>query len=371
MTEARALFVSQHDPGSIGSWSGTPFHMLAAFQRAMSVDAVQVRSASPVRAAGRAVAVASRSVVEADRFAVAYNSMAARVHRALERKQYSLLISNSTIPLTGVERSIPSTVWTDATYVPYEALYHASDRTLPLVSAIAKRQERRALQSLSLGAFSSRWAEAGANLEAPGLVTVLAEFGPNLAPDAISRVRRRRDDRGAGTDRPSMLWIGVDWDRKGGDVALEVLRTLRSRGVRAGLTTIGAGASSETEGHRHLGRLSKSSSDDQAALEDALVAADLLLVPSRADCTPIVVSEAAAVGLPVIVTEVGGLGEMVRRHQIGEVVEPGPELESSLADAVERVLDAPKAFSPALDRASQVLNYDASVRRILQGVEAL
>src|SRR5207248_2243957 len=48
-----------------------------------------------------------------------------------------------------------------------------------------------------------------------------------------------------------------------------------------------------------------------------LMLTDFLLVPTRADCAPIVFGEADAFGLPVITTNTGGVSEIVRDGENG------------------------------------------------------
>jgi glycosyltransferase involved in cell wall biosynthesis len=71
-----------------------------------------------------------------------------------------------------------------------------------------------------------------------------------------------------------------------------------------------------------------------ARKQDLLAAADLLLVPSRRDGAPTVVSEAAMAGLPIIATNVGALPELV--GDAGLVCAPDPD---ALRRAIERLRD--------------------------------
>ncbi len=59
-----------------------------------------------------------------------------------------------------------------------------------------------------------------------------------------------------------------------------------------------------------------------------------LVIPSRMESIPLTFSEALQCGLPLIVTDVGDMGVLVKKHHIGSVVRPGdPE---DLAGAVMR-----------------------------------
>src|SRR3981081_1820690 len=51
-------------------------------------------------------------------------------------------------------------------------------------------------------------------------------------------------------------------------------------------------------------------------------ACDCLVIPSRNESIPIVFSEALQAGLPMLVTDVGDMGELARRHGLAAPVPP-------------------------------------------------
>lgn len=118
----------------------------------------------------------------------------------------------------------------------------------------------------------------------------------------------------------NLLFIGLDWVRKGGDVAVATLDQLRASGQAATLTVIGR-CPEKLKKHpaiKSLGFLNKNRPGDALRLSRTLREAHLLLLPSRADCTPMVIAEAMAHGTPVIATDTGGIAGMI--GQTGRVL---------------------------------------------------
>ena len=76
---------------------------------------------------------------------------------------------------------------------------------------------------------------------------------------------------------------------------------------------------------------------DDAA--DLIAGFDILAVPSRSEGTPLVVGEAMAAGVPVVVSRVGGLPDRVIHRRTGLMVEP--EDPEGLATALVSLLLAP------------------------------
>ena len=72
----------------------------------------------------------------------------------------------------------------------------------------------------------------------------------------------------------------------------------------------------------------------------ALDAADVLLHPSRRDTLPTAILEAMACSLPVLATDVGGVGELVVDGETGSLVAPPPDA-PRVAGALGRLLDDP------------------------------
>lgn len=66
---------------------------------------------------------------------------------------------------------------------------------------------------------------------------------------------------------------------------------------------------------------------------------DILAVPSRSEGTPLVVGEAMAAGVPVVVSRVGGLPDQVTHRRTGLVVDP--EDPEALATTLVSLLLAP------------------------------
>jgi glycosyltransferase involved in cell wall biosynthesis len=111
-------------------------------------------------------------------------------------------------------------------------------------------------------------------------------------------------------------------------------------------------------------------------LARAYRAADALLLPTRKDCWPKVLVEAALAGLPLVTTDTcGAAGSLVRNGETGLVVPPGDP--AALADAMERLLDptlrarlgaAARAFVDAFcDPVREVDGYIRAVDMALAG----
>lgn len=157
------------------------------------------------------------------------------------------------------------------------------------------------------------------------------EFGPELAPKlSVVPFGLNLDSLPAAVpEKPplaplELLFIGRDWERKGGDLALAALDILTASGVAARLTVIGANAP-EAQAHPHvtsLGYLDKNVPADYRRMEEVFARSHLFVLPTRADCTPMVVAEANAYGIPVLITETGGISSLMAPERNGVMLPP-------------------------------------------------
>ena len=78
---------------------------------------------------------------------------------------------------------------------------------------------------------------------------------------------------------------------------------------------------------------------DRRQVDHLFAAADVVLVPSRAESRPLVISEAFAHGCPVICTQGTGMDDMVVANETGYFYPPGDI--TALTEALQRLITAP------------------------------
>lgn len=114
------------------------------------------------------------------------------------------------------------------------------------------------------------------------------------------------DSTGTRTPGPArILFVGGDFARKGGDLLLEVYRAhLRGKAEIDFVTHLpDAQPEPGVRYHTQLG-------PNDPALRRLYQEADMMVLPTRADCFSMAGIEAMASGLPVIITPVGGIAEL-------------------------------------------------------------
>jgi glycogen(starch) synthase len=132
-----------------------------------------------------------------------------------------------------------------------------------------------------------------------------------------------------------LLFNATNFERKGGDLVMEAFRKVRSVLPATELLVVGGEEDSEPyPGIQHLGFVS-----GPGAMERLFLSSDLLLAPARCEPYGQLLVEAANYGLPSIVSDRGGMKEIIEPDVNGVVLS---ELSSDcLAEAVISLLQDP------------------------------
>lgn len=188
-------------------------------------------------------------------------------------------------------------------------------------------RSRRHMEAVDLGGllnhsltiFSSEWArdEAARDYRISSARMAVVPFGANLL-DAPTRaevegwikLRRQAPLR--------LLFLGKEWQRKGGPDALALVRALRERGLPATLDIVGC-SPALTPGERGYTRVHGFIDHATAAgaerFNTLLRESHVLVFLSRAEAFGIALCEAAAYGIPAYALRVGGIPTIVR-HEV-------------------------------------------------------
>ncbi|HEY8903883.1 MAG TPA: glycosyltransferase family 4 protein [Chthoniobacterales bacterium] len=113
-----------------------------------------------------------------------------------------------------------------------------------------------------------------------------------------------------------ILFVGVDWERKGGPELVTAFRRIRSSIPDAELWVVGCSPALDEPGVRIFGRI------PPEKVAECYSVADVFCLPSRMDPSASVLAEAAAYELPVVATPVGGNLERVQDGVTGYLCEP-------------------------------------------------
>lgn len=195
-----------------------------------------------------------------------------------------------------------------------------------------------------------------------------------FAPGSVVGARRAL---GFEPDRPLLLFVGRIQPLKGPDVAIRSLAELGRPDVQLAIVGGSSGRDGDVEAANAHALVDELGLHDQVLfvepqphhiLSTWYRAADVVLVPSRSESFGLVALEAAACGIPVVASAVGGLLSLVEDGRTGFLIDGRNP--TDYAKAVASILDDPARraamSAAAVERASRY-----TWRRAAQRLQAL
>ena len=342
----RVGFLSQQNYLDKNTFSGTLYHMYHALQ-AKGVELVDLKKPeSPTRLSKAANRVLSKLRPAAQSDAAAIAKFKRQVEDSLAQGACDVIfapVASQEVDL--IDTKVPIVFSSDATPTLIHNDYYKIYKSEAEFEAAATA-EKRVVAKASHLVYPSKWAADSALQDygaEPQQVTIVP-FGANI--DAVppeQQVQKRLQ-----ASRCRLLFIGKDWQRKGGNLAFEALLKLVALGVDAELTMIGCVPPDEAVAQVDAGRLTvipflnKNVPQERDRLHQIFLDAHFFLFPTRADCSPIVLCESAAFGLPVMSSHVGGIPTIVDAGVNGYTFPPEAGGEEYAKQMAELFSDQPR-----------------------------
>ncbi len=217
----------------------------------------------------------------------------------------------ASIELAHVETDIPIVHISDATFAAMINYYPEFSKVWKLLESEGNKIEKLTLSRARAVICSSNWARKSA-IEYYGVSSSKAfaiPFGANV-PNLPDLSDAMLEQKFHGTCK--LLFVGKDWQRKGGEIALEVFRKLRQLQVDAEIIIVNDQARVEPEeGVTVHGSIDKSTVQGLSLFCQLFEEASFFVLPTQAEAFGLVYAEAAAYGCIAVGPETGGVPDII------------------------------------------------------------
>ena len=241
---------------------------------------------------------------------------AKQVQERLKNSNFDIIFSPGTLPIAFLDYSKPIAFWTDSTFGGMVDFYPAYSNLCSETIKSGNIIESQALKRCGLAIYSSDWAAKTAidYYDVDPKKVKVVPFGANLPCDRkigdIELLLKTRP-----RNKCKLLFVGVDWYRKGGDIALAVASRLNQIGLETELKIVGC-LPSDTRGLPDFvkiqGYISKKNADGIKMLNNLFADSHFFIMPSRFEAYGVVFCEASSFGVPSIASVVGGIPTAVK-----------------------------------------------------------
>lgn len=315
----KIAYLTVNDPLDKRSWSGITYYLAKGLERNVGdVDYLgPVVFPKYLDKILRALAKFTRIVFKKEyntKYSLLVSWYAGRLlKKRMKGKQYDCVVAPAaSTEFSFFKSKLPSVYVSDTTF---ELISDYYKKEFENISSFSRWEgnllEKRSLRKASFIIHSSHWAERSAvdyYKVSPDKVAVMP-LGANMdsAPSGDMIFEKEKNPI------LTLLYLAVDWERKGGSIAFDALKHLHSTGIEARLIVCGCIPPAEYQ-HSHMEVipfLNKNLPEDHKKFIHLLSTSHFLILPTRADCSLLVACESNAYGMPAIATATGGVPDVV------------------------------------------------------------
>ncbi|MDR3491885.1 MAG: glycosyltransferase family 4 protein [Gammaproteobacteria bacterium] len=324
----KIAFISNFNARDIHKRSGTPFHMARALER-QGIEIHYIGSLKNHVPFGFKLKNAWKKLVGSKRESSRNNTYAMQhyakqVQQQLSHLKVDAILAHISNPISYLETDSPMILWTDGLYAGMLGFVSHFSKDAATTVAQANLGTALALHRCKLALFSSQWA-ADSAIELYGISkekVKVVPFGANIEKrNSLTDIQNFLKLRSPKIIK--LLFIGKEWERKGGDVAFDVAKALHADGHAVELNFVGCyppTTANQEDIPSYIkchGFVSKRTPEGLEKISTLCAESHFLFVPSRAEPYGIVFCEANAFGLPCLTSYVGGIGTIVKDNVNG------------------------------------------------------
>jgi glycosyltransferase involved in cell wall biosynthesis len=377
------LMTTLEDAYHRGAWSGIVYSLRSALERKverLSVFQPGIPKRTPLNVAKRIWYGGEPPRYPLSLTKAALKQTAKEVRSEIERVNPDALLSISSQCVAFLDNpGVPVFTFSDAPWLAWHRAYERWD-PLPVNGVEFAAIEAAAARKVDGLCFGSRWAcdEAERLYSANGVslrekihMTPLgANWVPTVTREELLAAIEARDQ-----NQIELLYLGKDWERKGGPLAVAVAGLLHQSGHKVRLHLVGcrpvlpAEATGPDGFVTVYGVLDQWDEEQNAQLKSLFLRSHFLIVPTIAECFGIVFAEAQAYGLPPLSRSIHALPSVVVDGETGFLF----DREAPASEYVEKILALMadrNAYTTMARRGrehfEQLLNWDKTAEEIVR-----
>ncbi len=375
-------FVSQLDAKDVQSWSGTPFFMVQGLRDAghsvQEIGPLHLPFPRTLKLLQKTYQMLTGKCYDFGRHPLCAKALSKQAAKQMAGEEFDAVLCPSSIVCAGLDTGLPIVTWEDATFAGMVGYYpgkwrNFSDATIRHGNEI----QQASLSNAALSIFASDWAAQSAvdNYKVDTKKLAVVPLGANLTEvpsqaDVFAAITARTQ-----TKECRLLFIGVEWHRKGGSLVVETALALRKKGINASVDVVGCEPIGDMpDCVRTHGFVSKATKEGREKIRSLLLNAHFLFVPSIAECYGLVFAEASAFGVPSIARATGGIPTAVQDDLNGWALDVNAPAQD-YANLIASQFDNTETYKNAALRARQFyekrLNWRAAIASLTHLVEPL
>lgn len=278
------------------------------------------------------------------------------------------ILSMSTIPVACLKSNIPIYIYIDGIYE--FMLKQGFVKNSNNINEAHKIEDMAIQKCTKIITSSNASAETIANIyhKANGKIEVVP-FGANLDiyPNRDEMIKHISNKN---FEKCKILFVGVDWERKGAQLVIDTVKILHNQGFPIELHLVGLKKIPvELEPYViNHGFISKMSPDGTDKLYSLYLECHFLFVPSSAEAYGLVFCEASAFGVPSISNTIGGIPTIIQNNVNGQLFKKGTSAEvyaNYIKETFNKTQEYKNLATTTVKRFHESLNWNTAGNKLI------
>ncbi len=330
MKKLKLAYLSADDPSDIHIWSGSHNSI---YRSLFTIGDVEILGPYTNKTANHFISLKKLF------YKILFNKRYNRYHSKILAKAYGKYFSNklkdktfdliiavsASAELAYLETNLPIIFISDALF---SGTLNYNETLSNLCKESVKEGfevEKRALDKAALCYLSSEWAANNAlqDFKIPVAKIELGRFGANLSDipekDYVLNYKNKKNNKFI-----DLIFVGVNWEGKGGIKAYNCLLEILAKGHEAQLTVVGCTLPKHLQhpNIKNIPFIKKNTEEGRKQFAKLYLEADFLILPTLVDAYGVVFCEASAYGVINIAANTGGTSSPVKNDENGYLMSP-------------------------------------------------
>jgi len=336
-SKIRIAFVSSSSPLDKKSWSGTQFQIFKSIENEFEY----VKAITYKNKWFKILGIINKITIPLLNKKYNYEHSILRsyfqskgIQRSLNKEKFDVIFcSAGSTEIAYLKTDIPIIYLSDSSFGQLADYYDVFKNLFKFSKNESNSIELKALNKASHIIYPTDWAKNYVINNYGILPSKISKihFGANINEELIEYNFKKLDKN----KTFNILFLGVYWERKGGDIVLDSFNKLNSLGKNVHLTICGSNPSVNSSNISVFPFIDKNNDQEVKELINIFKETDLLFLPTRAECYGIVFNEAGAFGIPMLATKTGGVPEIVIDNYNGYTL----SLDKNSDDYLDKILN--------------------------------
>jgi glycosyltransferase involved in cell wall biosynthesis len=237
-----------------------------------------------------------------------------RIKENLKNKKIDLIVVHDCPIISFLKTEIPIVIWTDLTFDLYQRSYFNNYKKFhPNSITQGNYLEKLSLNKANTIIYSTKYAEINAKKKysiKKNKIKIIP-FGSDILPISKKKFLFVQKNRIMSKKKIiKFISVGVDWERKNMDKSIQVIRELNNIGNKCSLIIVGALPPKnfiKPKFVKIIPFLDKKIKKNILKLKELYLNSDYFILLSKAEAFGLVIQEATAHGLPLILNNIDGM----------------------------------------------------------------